>query len=90
MADLLIRKFLDSAEVLDDVTDENAESHEAIECRNQSTVENAVDALKNGFQIAEGRIIWYEGNDLADLVSEVFKILKEDEAYRVIDDDLSY
>ena len=44
-----IRKYLDSADVIEDLTDENA-----------------------------------------DLLSEVFKILEDDEAYRVIDDDLSY
>ena len=91
LADLLIRKFLDSATVIDDLTDENVESHEMIEYKDKSIIENAVDALKNGFQIAEGCIIWDNGdNELADLLSEIFKILEEDEAYRVIDDDLSY
>ena len=90
LADLLISKFLDSATVIEDLTDENAERHEMIEYKDKSIVENAVDALKNGFQIAEGCIIWDKGNELADLLSEVFKILEDDEAYRVIDDDLSY
>ena len=91
LADLLIRKFLDSAEVLDDLTDENAKSHEAIEYKKKDIVENAVDALKNDFQIAEGRISWDNDQDkLADLLSEVLKILDDDDAYRVIDDDLSY
>ena len=90
LADLIIRKYLDSATVIDDLTDENAESHEAIEYKDKSIIENAVDALKNGFQIAEGHIIWDEGNELADLLSEIFKIIEDDEGYRVIDDDLSY
>ena len=91
LADLLIRKFLDSATVIEDLTEENARGHEMIEYKNKSIVEKAVDALKNGFQIAEGRIIWDNGdNELAELLSEVFKILEDDEAYRVIDDDLSY
>ena len=90
MADLLIRKYLDSADVIEDLTAENAESHEMIEYKDESIIENAVDALKNGFQIAEGCIMRDERVEIANLLSEIFKILEDDEAYRVIDDDLSY
>ena len=89
LADLLISKFLDTVTVIEDLTEENAESHEMIEYKDKSIVANAVDALKNGFQIAEGYILWDEGDGLADLLLEVFKILENDDAYRVIDDDLS-
>ena len=91
LADLLIREFMDRVTILEDLTVENAGTHEMLEYRYEDDVDEVVTALKEGFQIGEGYISWDEAEEnLTDIFAEVLDILDNDEAYRVIEDDLSY
>ena len=91
LADLLIRRYLDKVTAIEDLTAENAGTHKMLEYRNEDSVNEVMAALKDGFDIGEGRISWDEAErSLAKILAEVFKIIEDDGAYRVIDGDLSY
>ena len=91
LADLLIKKFLSGLSEVDDVTIENIETHDQFEYRRDPVIAAAKAALKDGFELVEGGISSDEAEyQLFNILENVLKIIKQEDDYRIIDDDLSY
>ena len=92
LADLLIKKYISDFENFDEeVTLENIDIHEEINYKSKETIEMARKALEDGYQLVNGYASWETADyQLSNIVEGVLNILKDEENYRVIEDDLSW
>ena len=91
LAELLIKKFINNIETIEDVTPENIDSHDEFEYKSKEKIRIAKNAMKDGFQLVRGYVSWEESDyQLSSILEKVLEILKKEENYRVVDDDLSW
>ena len=91
LADILVQKFVNRVRFIKDLTVENVRTHETTEDISEETTAKIVAALKDGFQVGEGYISWEDAEDtLSEIAEQALKVVDNDDAYRVIEADLTY